>query len=61
MPFWWVISAKAIPSIHAYNPTTGAFLGTLQDESGNGIAIDELWELTFGNGGAGGDSKHPFF
>ena len=43
------------PSIHAYNPTTGAFLGTLQDESGNGIVIDELWALIFGNDGAGGE------
>jgi len=49
------------PSIHAYNPTTGAFLGTLQDESGNGIVIDELWELTFGNGGAGGDVNTLYF
>ncbi|MBA3240965.1 MAG: TIGR03118 family protein [Acidobacteria bacterium] len=30
------------PSIHAYNPTTGAFLGTLQNEAGQGIEIDEL-------------------
>jgi uncharacterized protein (TIGR03118 family) len=37
------------PSIHAYNPTSGTFLGTLQDESGNGIVIDELWALKFGN------------
>src|SRR5205814_8456802 len=49
------------PSIHAYNPTTGAFLGTIQDESGNGIAIDELWALTFGNGGAGGDVNTLYF
>jgi len=49
------------PSIHAYNPTTGAFLGTLQDESGNGIAIDELWALTFGNGGSGGDVNTLYF
>lgn len=49
------------PSIHAYNPTTGAFLGTLQDESGNGIEIDELWALTFGNGGAGGDVNTMYF
>src|SRR6185503_18542227 len=49
------------PSIHAYNPTTGAFLGTLQDESGNGIVIDELWALTFGNGGAGGDVNTLYF
>jgi uncharacterized protein (TIGR03118 family) len=40
------------PSIHAFNATTGAFLGTLNDESGNGIEIDELWGLSFGNGAA---------
>jgi uncharacterized protein (TIGR03118 family) len=49
------------PSIHAYNPTTGAFLGTLQDESGNGIEIDELWALAFGNGGNGGDPNTLYF
>jgi uncharacterized protein (TIGR03118 family) len=49
------------PSIHAYNPTTGAFLGTLQDESGNGIEIDELWALKVGNGGAGGDVNTIYF
>jgi uncharacterized protein (TIGR03118 family) len=49
------------PSIHAYNPTTGAFLGTLQDEGGNGIVIDELWALVFGNGGNGGDPNTLYF
>jgi uncharacterized protein (TIGR03118 family) len=49
------------PSIHAYNSTTGAFLGTLQDESGNGIVIDELWDLKFGNGGAGGNPDSLYF
>jgi hypothetical protein len=49
------------PSIHAFNPTTGAFLGTLQDESGNGIEIDELWALQFGNGGSGGDVNTLYF
>src|SRR4030095_12460055 len=49
------------PSIHAFNPTTGAFLGTLQYESGTGIVIDELWALTFGNGGAGGDPNTLYF
>jgi uncharacterized protein (TIGR03118 family) len=49
------------PSIHAYNPTTGAFLGTLQDQSGNGIVIDELWALRFGNNGSGGDSDTLYF
>ena len=49
------------PSIHAYNPTTGAFLGTIQDESGNGIVIDELWALDFGNGGSGGNPNTLYF
>ena len=49
------------PSIHAYNPTTGAFLGTLQDESGNGIVIPDLWDLKFGNGGNGGDVNTLYF
>jgi uncharacterized protein (TIGR03118 family) len=49
------------PSIHAYNSTTGAFLGTLQDEGGLGIEIDELWALTFGNGVNGGDVNTLYF
>ena len=49
------------PSIHAYNPTTGAFLGTLQNEAGEGIEIDELWALVFGNGGNGGDPNTLYF
>jgi uncharacterized protein (TIGR03118 family) len=49
------------PSIHAFNPTTGAFLGTIQDEGGNGIVIDELWDLKFGNGGNGGDVNTLYF
>lgn len=49
------------PSIHAFNPTTGAFLGTIQNESGNGITIDELWGLQFGNGVNGGDPGTLYF
>jgi uncharacterized protein (TIGR03118 family) len=49
------------PSIHAYNAASGVFLGTLQDESGNGIEIDELWALQFGNGGSGGDVNTLYF
>jgi uncharacterized protein (TIGR03118 family) len=48
-------------AIHAYNPSTGAFLGTLQDESGNAYGIDQLWGLVFGNGGAGGDVDALYF
>ncbi|HBB98775.1 MAG TPA: TIGR03118 family protein [Blastocatellia bacterium] len=49
------------PSLHAFNPTTGAFLGTIQNENGDGIAIDELWALTFGNGVGGGDTNALYF
>jgi uncharacterized protein (TIGR03118 family) len=49
------------PSIHAFNPTTGAFLGTIQNEAGDGIQIDELWALTFGNGGNGGSPGTLYF
>jgi uncharacterized protein (TIGR03118 family) len=49
------------PSIHAFNPTTGAFLGTIQNENGDGIVIDELWALQFGNGVNGGDPGTLYF
>lgn len=49
------------PSIHAFNATTGAFLGTIQDESGTGIVIDELWALRFGDSGNGGDTTTLYF
>ena len=49
------------PSIHAFNPTTGAFLGTVQNENGDGIVIDELWGLQFGNGVNGGDPGTLYF
>jgi uncharacterized protein (TIGR03118 family) len=56
------------PSIHAYNSATGAPVvptgftdNALIDESGNGIEIDELWALQFGNGGNGGDANTLYF
>jgi uncharacterized protein (TIGR03118 family) len=47
--------------IHAYSLTTGALLGTMQDQSGNNIHIDGLWGLQFGNGGSGGDANSLYF
>ena len=35
--------------INAFDPTTGAFLGPLRDESGKPIEIDDVWALQFGN------------
>jgi uncharacterized protein (TIGR03118 family) len=47
--------------ISAFNKTTGAFLGQLQDESGTPTSIDGLWALQFGNGGNGGDPNTLYF
>jgi uncharacterized protein (TIGR03437 family) len=42
--------------INAFNATTGAMLGTLDDTTGNPIAIPGLWSLNFGSGA---DSEDP--
>jgi uncharacterized protein (TIGR03118 family) len=47
--------------ISAFDPTTGAFLGTLQDQTGKNIQIDGLWGLQFGNNGNGGDANSLYF
>ena len=47
--------------IHAFDPTTGAFLGTLKDGNGNSITIEGLWGLRVGNGGTGGDPNTVYF
>jgi uncharacterized protein (TIGR03118 family) len=47
--------------INAYDASTGASLGTLQDPSGSPIAIAGLWALILGNGGRGGDVNTIYF
>jgi uncharacterized protein (TIGR03118 family) len=49
------------PSIHAFDPNTGALLSALQNEAGQGIVINRLWALIFGNGGNGGDPNTLYF
>jgi len=48
-------------TINAFDPTTGAFLGTIDDPNGNPIVIEGLWGLLFGNGGNGGATDQLFF
>jgi uncharacterized protein (TIGR03118 family) len=43
--------------INAFNPSTGAFLETLDSNT----AWQGLWALTFGNGGNGGDADILYF
>ena len=47
--------------INAYNTTTGAWQGALQDLSGTPISFPGLWSLNFGNGGRGGDTATLYF
>jgi uncharacterized protein (TIGR03118 family) len=47
--------------IHAFDPISGAFLGTLSASNGNPIEIPGLWDITFGNGGAGVDPNAIYF
>jgi uncharacterized protein (TIGR03118 family) len=47
--------------INAYDQTTGAFQGTLQDANGTNIALPGLWSLDFGNGANGGDRDTLYF
>src|SRR5262249_40177554 len=36
--------------IHAFDPNSGALLGTLSDAGGIPIKVDGLWSIKFGNG-----------
>jgi uncharacterized protein (TIGR03118 family) len=47
--------------INAFDPTTGAFRGTVQDTTGRPLAIDGLWGLSFGNGAGAGDRNTLYF
>jgi uncharacterized protein (TIGR03118 family) len=47
--------------INAFDPTTGALLGTLLDMNNNPIVNDSLWGLRFGNGGNGGNLSTLYF
>jgi uncharacterized protein (TIGR03118 family) len=44
-------------TINAFDPTSGAALGALQDQNGNVLSFPGLWGLLLGNGGSGGDAN----
>jgi uncharacterized protein (TIGR03118 family) len=46
--------------IHAFNPATGQFLGTLDGTSGYPLTIHGLWALRVGNSAFGGSSSLVF-
>jgi len=47
--------------INAFDPTSGARLGGLQNTRGSPLSIDGLWGLEFGNGGSAGPTTALFF
>jgi|GEM_PF-534177 len=47
--------------INAYDPTTGAFQGTLSSSPGHPVVIDGLWGLAFGNGTNAGDATALYY
>jgi uncharacterized protein (TIGR03118 family) len=58
-----LLVANNVPDgrINAFDPKSGAFLGTLRDASGQPIVINQVWALQFGNGGNGGQPNQLFF
>ena len=48
-------------TIHAYNLSTKALLGALDDQSGKTLVIDGLWDLVFGDGSFGKPLNTLFF
>jgi len=56
-----LVGNEANGMINAFDSTTGAFLGTLADPSGNPIINTGLWGLRVGNGGNGGDPNKLYF
>jgi len=47
--------------INAFDPISGKLLGSLHDQHGKTLKIDELWGLAFGNGQNTGNSNTLFF
>jgi len=56
-----LVGNKFNGTINAFDPTTGAFLGTLDDANGNPIANPGLWGLAFGTGSQGFDPNTLYF
>ena len=50
----------AVAEINAFDPLTGAYLGTIADQTGNAFINSGLWGIAFGNG-VSGDSKTLYF
>lgn len=48
-------------TINGFNAATGAFLGTIKDETGKPIVLNNLWGIAFGGGNATNGAANELF
>jgi uncharacterized protein (TIGR03118 family) len=48
-------------TINGFNPTTGAFVGTITGPEGNKIILNNLWGIAFGGGSANNGATNQLF
>ncbi|HVJ56010.1 MAG TPA: TIGR03118 family protein [Aliidongia sp.] len=56
-----LIANRGSGTIAAFNATSGQYLGTMLDASGNPLAIPGLWGIEVGNGGTAGSPLNLYF
>jgi len=48
-------------TISGFNPTTGAFVGTVKNSAGKNIVINQLWGIEFGGGSSSNGNTNQLF
>jgi len=48
-------------TINAFDPTTGKFVGTIRDENGKPIVLNNLWGIAFGGGNSNSGATNELF
>ena len=48
-------------TINGFNPTTGAFVGTVETSAGKAIHINQLWGIEFGGGSSNNGNTNQLF
>ena len=48
-------------TINAFDPVTGNFVGTIRDEKGKKIVLNNLWGIAFGGGTAANGARNELF
>jgi hypothetical protein len=48
-------------TINAFDPTTGKFVGTIKDQNGKAIGLNNLWGIAFGGGNSTNGATNELF